>query len=71
MQRRRPGRTNPEVSVVGFGTCQLRMVTRTWAIDTLPRGFDFGVNLVHTAPDYEGPRTSSPRPPRMPITPPV
>jgi aryl-alcohol dehydrogenase-like predicted oxidoreductase len=34
MQRRRLGRINLEVSVVGFGTCQLRMVTRTQAIDT-------------------------------------
>jgi glutamate-1-semialdehyde 2,1-aminomutase len=42
------------VSVVGFGTCQLRMVPETQAIDTLLRGFDLGVNLVHTAPDYEG-----------------
>ena len=54
MQRRRLGRTNLEVSVVGFGTCQLRMVTETQAIDTLLRGFDLGVNLVHIAPDYEG-----------------
>jgi glutamate-1-semialdehyde 2,1-aminomutase len=42
------------VSAVGFGTCQLRLVTETQAIDTLLRGFDLGVNLVHTAPDYEG-----------------
>ena len=54
MQQRRLGRTNLAVSAVGFGTCQLRLVTETQAIDTLLRGFDLGVNLVHTAPDYEG-----------------
>jgi glutamate-1-semialdehyde aminotransferase/predicted aldo/keto reductase-like oxidoreductase len=54
MQKRRLGRTNLQVSVVGFGTCQLRMVPETQAIDTLLWGFDLGVNLVHTAPDYEG-----------------
>src|SRR6516225_7987923 len=54
MQLRRLGRTNIQVSVVGFGTCQLRMVTETQAIDTLLRGFDLGVNIIHTAPDYEG-----------------
>jgi predicted aldo/keto reductase-like oxidoreductase len=54
MQLRRLGRTDLQVSVVGFGTCQLRMVPETQAIDTLLRGFDLGVNIVHTAPDYEG-----------------
>ena len=29
-------------------------MTETQGIDTLLRGFDLGVNLVHTAPDYEG-----------------
>ena len=29
-------------------------MTETQAIDTLLRGFDLGVNLIHTAPDYEG-----------------
>ena len=37
---------------VGFGTCQLRLVPRAQAIDTLLKGFDLGVNIVHTAPDY-------------------
>src|SRR5207244_7098643 len=54
MERRRLGRTNLKVSVVGFGTCQLRLVPETQAIDTLLAGFELGVNLVHTAPDYEG-----------------
>ena len=29
-------------------------MTETQAINTLLRGFELGVNLVHTAPDYEG-----------------
>src|SRR5438132_8305949 len=54
MNYRRLGRTNLQVSVVGFGTCQLRLVPERQAIETLLRGFELGVNLVHTAPDYEG-----------------
>ena len=54
MQYRRLGRSNLLASVVGFGTCQLRRVPEQQALDTLKRGFDLGVNLVHTAPDYEG-----------------
>jgi predicted aldo/keto reductase-like oxidoreductase len=54
MEYRRLGRTGLSVSAVGFGTCQLRRVTKAKAIDTLLRGFELGVNLVHTAPDYEG-----------------
>jgi len=54
MQYRPLGRTGLSVSAVGFGTAQLRRVSPTQAIDTLLRGFDLGVNIVHTAPDYEG-----------------
>jgi predicted aldo/keto reductase-like oxidoreductase len=54
MNYRRLGRTNLQVSVVGFGTAQLRLVPERQAIETLLRGFELGVNLVHTAPDYEG-----------------
>lgn len=54
MQYRRLGRTGLDVSVVGFGTNELRLVPRTRAIDTLLHGFDLGVNFIHTAPDYEG-----------------
>jgi predicted aldo/keto reductase-like oxidoreductase len=54
MQYRRLGRTGLRVSAVGFGTCQLRMVSEKQAIDTLLSGFELGVNVVHTAPDYEG-----------------
>jgi predicted aldo/keto reductase-like oxidoreductase len=48
------GRTSLRVSAVGFGTCQLRQVPEQQAIDTLKRGFELGVNVVHTAPDYGG-----------------
>ncbi len=52
MEYRRLGRTHLQVSVIGFGTCQLRLTPEKQAIDTLLRGFDLGVNIVHTAPDY-------------------
>ena len=54
MEYRRLGRTDLQISSVGFGTSQLRRVTPTVAIDTLLRGFELGVNIVHTAPDYGG-----------------
>jgi len=54
MNYRRLGRTNLSVSVIGFGTCQLRLVPVRQAIDTLLCGFESGVNIVHVAPDYEG-----------------
>jgi predicted aldo/keto reductase-like oxidoreductase len=54
MSYRPLGRTSLRVSAVGFGTCQLRLVPEQQAIDTLKRGFELGVNVVHTAPDYEG-----------------
>jgi predicted aldo/keto reductase-like oxidoreductase len=54
MEYRRLGRSNLRVSTVGFGTCQIRRVPEQQALDTLKRGFDLGVNVVHTAPDYEG-----------------
>src|SRR5262249_19097599 len=47
-------RTNLRVSVVGFGTCQLRLVPESQAVAALLRGISLGVNLIHTAPDYEG-----------------
>ena len=54
MQYNRVGKTGFRISAVGFGTCQLRLVPERQAIDALKRGFDLGVNWVHTAPDYEG-----------------
>jgi len=54
MNYRRLGRTDLHVSTVGFGTCQLRLVPARQAVETLRRGFELGVNIVHVAPDYEG-----------------
>jgi aryl-alcohol dehydrogenase-like predicted oxidoreductase len=54
MQYNRIGNTEFRISAVGFGTCQLRLVPERQAIDTLKRGFELGVNWVHTAPDDEG-----------------
>src|SRR4051794_25430717 len=54
MQYRDLGRTGLRVSSVGFGTSQLRRVPAAQAVDTLLKGFDLGVNIVHVAPDYEG-----------------
>ncbi|MFO7598987.1 MAG: aldo/keto reductase, partial [Candidatus Desulfacyla sp.] len=52
MEHRRLGRSELMVSAVGFGTCQLRLTMQAQAMDTLLKGFELGVNLVHTAPDY-------------------
>src|SRR5262245_61703550 len=54
MHYNRIGKPEFRISAVGFGTCQYRLVTERQAIDTLKRGFELGVNWVHTAPDYEG-----------------
>lgn len=54
MRYRALGGTPLQISAIGFGTCQLRMVPEQQAIDTLKHGFKLGVNFVHTAPDYEG-----------------
>lgn len=54
MTYRKLGRTGLDVSVVGFGTNELRLVPERQAIATLVRGFELGVNIVHTSPDYEG-----------------
>ncbi|MFL6446247.1 MAG: aminotransferase class III-fold pyridoxal phosphate-dependent enzyme [Bryobacteraceae bacterium] len=54
MQRRRVGHTSIELSVVGLGTAQLQMVPERQTVETLVRGFELGINWVHTAPDYGG-----------------
>lgn len=54
MQTRAVGRTGIDFSVIGVGTAQLQMVPERQAIETLVRGFELGVNWVHTAPDYGG-----------------
>ncbi|MBL7178020.1 MAG: aminotransferase class III-fold pyridoxal phosphate-dependent enzyme [Desulfobacteraceae bacterium] len=52
MEYRELGTNGHKVSAVGFGTCQLRFVPEKEAINTLLKGFELGVNIVHTAPDY-------------------
>jgi glutamate-1-semialdehyde 2,1-aminomutase len=52
MEYRPLGRSGLHVSAVGFGTCQFQVLPELQAIDTLLAGFEAGVNLVHTAPDY-------------------
>lgn len=54
MELRRVGSTDIRISAVGFGTCQFRLIPEKQAIDTLLRGFELGVNWVHTAQDYGG-----------------
>ncbi len=54
MQRRRVGRTDIHLSVVGFGTAQLRRVPEAQALAALRRAFELGVDWVHTGPDYDG-----------------
>lgn len=54
MRYNRLGRTGLSISAIGFGTCQFRLLPKQQAINTLKRGFELGVNWVHTAPDYEG-----------------
>lgn len=54
MHYRRVGTTNIQLSVIGFGTCQLQMVPKRQAVETLKKGFSLGVNWVHTSPDYGG-----------------
>jgi predicted aldo/keto reductase-like oxidoreductase len=54
MQTRAVGRTAIQLSVVGFGTAQLQMLPERQAVATLARGFELGVNWIHTAPDYGG-----------------
>jgi hypothetical protein len=52
MEYRQVGQTGVRLSVVGMGTAQLQMVSERQAVDTLRRGFEHGINWVHTAPDY-------------------
>lgn len=54
MERREIGHTGVRLSVVGFGTAQLQMLPERRAIAALRRGFECGINWVHTAPDYGG-----------------
>ena len=50
----RLGRTDVELSAIGFGTAELRMVPERQAIESLKHGFRLGINWVQVSPDYEG-----------------
>jgi predicted aldo/keto reductase-like oxidoreductase len=54
MRRARIGRTGVELSVVGLGTCSLRLLPEERAYTTLRRALDEGVDWFHTSSDYEG-----------------
>ena len=54
MKYSRVASTDVYLSAVGFGSCQLRLVSERQALKTLKRGFRLGVNWVHAAPDYDG-----------------
>lgn len=54
MNYRRLGRTGLNVSVIGMGTAALRLLPAREAVRALAAGLEGGINLIHTAPDYEG-----------------
>jgi predicted aldo/keto reductase-like oxidoreductase len=54
MQLNRVASTDVHLSAVGFGTFQLQLVPERQAVDTLVRGFELGVNWVHTSHEYGG-----------------
>jgi predicted aldo/keto reductase-like oxidoreductase len=52
MQYRRLGRTNLEVSVIGFGAIKLPRIEEAVATEALNRALDLGINFVDTARAY-------------------
>ena len=52
MRYRRLGRTNLQVSAIGFGGMQIPAVPEAQAIDCLNRALDLGVNYIDTARVY-------------------
>ncbi len=54
MEHRFIGKTDIQLSVIGMGTAQLQMLPHKQAVRTLLSGFKYGINWVHTAPDYGG-----------------
>lgn len=54
MRRARIGRSAVELSVVGLGTCSLRLLPEEQAYATLRRALDEGIDWFHTSPDYGG-----------------
>ena len=54
MEKRRFGRTDRQVPVIGQGSWELADADRSSAIDALRRGIDLGMTHVDTAEMYEG-----------------
>jgi len=52
LQKRRLGRTNLQVSIIGFGGIKLPLVKRDEASKVLNRALDLGINFVDTARGY-------------------
>ena len=49
MLKRRLGRTNLQVSIVGFGGTWISQLTTTEAVDVVRKAFDCGINYFDTA----------------------
>jgi aryl-alcohol dehydrogenase-like predicted oxidoreductase len=54
LRRTRIGRTDLELSVVGLGTCSLRLLPEEQALATLRSALEEGIDWFHTSPDYGG-----------------
>jgi predicted aldo/keto reductase-like oxidoreductase len=52
MQKRRLGRTNLKVSVIGFGGIPIIRATMPKAVEMIRRGYDLGINYFDTARAY-------------------
>jgi aryl-alcohol dehydrogenase-like predicted oxidoreductase len=52
MEKRKLGRTGPEVAVLGYGAMELRHVTERDAERLLNAVLDGGINYIDTSPDY-------------------
>ena len=50
--RRKLGRTEEELSIIGFGGIMLNQKTQEFANDNIARAFDHGVNYFDVAPGY-------------------
>ena len=52
MQKRRLGRTELNVSVIGFGGIKLPGVPKDDAVKIINRALDLGINFIDTARNY-------------------
>ena len=53
MMKRRLGRTNLMVSIIGFGAIKLPLIDKKTASDILNRALDLGINFIDTARAYD------------------